>query len=85
MFARSGWRVRAPHPHRETQSRQSEDGHPRPGPAPPTRRGRQVCEALLVAGSAEEVVLGLVAGCQEGTAQDRAAAQSAGVDLGGQG
>ncbi len=41
VVARSGWRVRAPDVFQLGQSRQSEDGHPRPGPAPPTTPGRQ--------------------------------------------
>ncbi|MFC9165114.1 hypothetical protein ACFTZ8_30425, partial [Streptomyces fungicidicus] len=36
-FARSGWRVRALYPFQRGRSRQSEDVHPRPAPAPPTR------------------------------------------------
>ncbi|MER6752317.1 hypothetical protein ABT302_33415, partial [Streptomyces fungicidicus] len=36
VVARSGWRVRALCPFQRGQSRQSEDVHPRPAPAPPT-------------------------------------------------
>ncbi|MET4661492.1 hypothetical protein ABID80_005237, partial [Streptomyces sp. PvP037] len=32
MVARSGWRVRTPHPFQPGQSRQSEDVPPRPDP-----------------------------------------------------
>ncbi len=40
--------------------------------------------ASSVVRGAEEVVLGAVAGCEEGSAEDRGAAQGGGVDLRGQ-